>query len=597
MPLGSQLAPGQLIRERPRAAPSTLRWRVGMPVTFVGLSFLVTLPLWLGSRPRLPGYGADTALHLWFFSWFPYAISHGINPFVTTIGTYPMTSNLLWNNADLPLGLLSWPLFHLVGAAVAMGIVYGLLLAAAASAMAWQLRRHVRHPSSAWLGGLLFGFSPFAQSEMAAGHLTLVNTATLPLGWWVGERALGSLRSRRHRVLWGMAAGGWLVLQYWVGKELLATTALMGVLLLALNFRSVVRAGLGWLRGVGPFLLAALGLFALLMAFPLAVQASSGVPLGVPTVVSPKTNVIDLLAFLLPGYSQLLGLGSLGALNGHFSGVFLETDAYLGPPLLALAAWVAVRRRADPLVRIGASCAALGAVLALGGDLHVAGVDTRIPLPWLLFEHLPIYAKVVPSRLTVFVVAGVACLLAAGWDQIMEAARPGVRATSLGILLLPLLPSSGLVSGWAGFPVSLPAVLTSAPLMRLPAGAPIVTVPITTPDNHGLTMYWQAVLGFRYAQPFGYLLHESPGGVLTDANPPSPLEAVLSQMSAGNPAPSGVSSAEVRSQLRSWRIAALVVTPQRGLAAEVRSWEGILGRPPRMIDGAAVWFSPGRAPA
>ncbi|MGC8474426.1 MAG: hypothetical protein ACP5PW_08500, partial [Candidatus Dormibacteria bacterium] len=173
-----------------------------MPLSYLLAALLLTLPLWLGGQPRLLGYGADSAMHLWFLNWFPYAISHGLNPFQTSIATHPSTVSLLWNNADLVLAFLAWPLFRLLPAAAAMDLVFVLMMAAAAAAMAWQLRSHLRHASSAWLGGLLFGFSPFALSELAAGHLTWVSTATLPLGWWVGERAWRAARDGRPAIRW-----------------------------------------------------------------------------------------------------------------------------------------------------------------------------------------------------------------------------------------------------------------------------------------------------------------------------------------------------------------------------------------------------------
>jgi hypothetical protein len=44
-----------------------------MPASFLVLSLLLMLPLWLSGQPRLLGYGADSAMHLWFFEWFPFA--------------------------------------------------------------------------------------------------------------------------------------------------------------------------------------------------------------------------------------------------------------------------------------------------------------------------------------------------------------------------------------------------------------------------------------------------------------------------------------------------------------------------------------------
>jgi hypothetical protein len=565
-----------------------------MPASFLVLSLLLMLPLWLSGQPRLLGYGADSAMHLWFFEWFPFAITHGLNPFVTSLATSPQQVNLLWNNADLPLALLAWPLVQVVGGAVAMGVVYTVLMAAAAAAMAWQLRPWVRHASAAWLGGLLFGFSPFAQSELAAGHLTWVTTATLPLGWWVGQRAIEAARRCEHRVRWGLAGGGWLVLQYWASKELLATSLLMMVLLLAVHLLRGRLRDLGWLRNTLPVVAAAGLLVVALMAFPLVMQLSGAVALSRPTVVSPTADVVDLLAFIVPGYAQLVSPGAVGAISQHFSGIFLETDAYLGLPLVVLAVWVGLRRRSHPLAGFGIACAGLAALLALGPWLHVAGTRIDLPLPWLLIGRLPLYAKAVPSRMTVFVVAGVACLLAAGWDHLVGALRPAARIAVVGLVFLPLLPSLGIIQGYAGFAMYLPQVFSSRQLRALPAGSVVVSIPWSTRGNHGLTMYWQAESGFRFAQPFGYLLHAGPGGVSTDLNTPSPLEKVVSQLTLNQAVTTRPRSGALLVQLRRWHVAAIVVTRRHGFDFDVSTLKSLLGRSPKTIAGAAVWFYPGR---
>jgi hypothetical protein len=564
-----------------------------MPISYLLVALLLTLPLWLGRQPRLLGYGADTAMHLWFLNWFPHAISHGLNPFQTSIATYPGTVSLLWNNADLVLALLAWPLFRLLPAAAAMDLVYVLVLAASATAMAWQIQPHVRHASSAWLGGLLFGFSPFALSELAAGHLTWVTTATLPLGWWVGERTWVAARGGRHPIRWGVALGLWAVLQYWVSKELLATTLLMGALLVVLNSRAILGRGLPPWRRIWPVAAIAVGVFVALMAYPLITQLTSGVPLSRPTVVSPTANVVDLLEWVVPGYSQLMGIGPAGPLSLRFTGELLETDAYLGLPLLVLAGLAAWRLRGVPLARLGAGLAGVAGLLSLGGHLHLAGMVTRIPLPWLLFEHLPLLGKAVPSRLSIFVVAGVACLVAAGWDRVVERLAMGTRALILAVAALPLLPSPGLMTGIAGFPVYTPRVLSSSAITALPSGASVLTIPITTRENHGLAMYWQAEQDFHFSQPFGYLLRPGPDGVLTDNLSPSPLANLATSLSLGEVRLSGVSAAPVRLQLRRLGVRELVLMPSARFAAEVEELRTILGRSPKLVDGAAVWLEPG----
>lgn len=118
-------------------------------------------------------------------------------------------------------------------------------------------------------------------------------------------------------------------------------------------------------------------------------------------------------------------------------------------------------------------------------------------------------------------------------------------------------------------------------------------MPITTRDNHGLSMYWQAETEFRFAQPFGYLLHPGPSGITTDLKYPSPLEALFRALTYRSGLSNLASDAVLRSGLRTWHVAAVVVMPTQGFGQDVRVLGRILQRPPEMIDGAAVWFHPG----
>ncbi|HUY54484.1 MAG TPA: hypothetical protein VMV23_04935, partial [Candidatus Nanopelagicaceae bacterium] len=121
----------------------------------------------------------------------------------------------------------------------------------------------------------------------------------------------------------------------------------------------------------------------------------------------------------------------------------------------------------------------------------------------------------------------------------------------------------------------------------------LLTVPVSTRDNHGLSMYWQAASDFRFAQPFGYLLHPGPGGVTTALKYPSALERLFRPLTVGTPVPPRSSAGDLRAEMRAWHVAAVVVMPTHGFGQDVRVLGRILQRPPEMIDGAAVWFHPG----
>ena len=54
------------------------------------------LPALVQSGSRYVGYGYDPQIFIWAFAWWPHAILHGENPFVTHAVWAPVGLNLTW---------------------------------------------------------------------------------------------------------------------------------------------------------------------------------------------------------------------------------------------------------------------------------------------------------------------------------------------------------------------------------------------------------------------------------------------------------------------------------------------------------------------
>ncbi len=59
--------------------------------------------------------GVDPAFYLWSLKWWPYAISHGINPFLTKAFWAPFGQNLAWTTSVPSIAILMWPVTDLLG--------------------------------------------------------------------------------------------------------------------------------------------------------------------------------------------------------------------------------------------------------------------------------------------------------------------------------------------------------------------------------------------------------------------------------------------------------------------------------------------------
>ncbi len=102
----------------------------------------------------------DTSLFTWFLEWPAYAISHGLNPFYSTAMHVPVGVNLLANTSVVAIGVLLAPVTWLFGPVATLNVALTLAPALSALSMFVLLRRWVTWTPAAFVGGLLYGFSP-----------------------------------------------------------------------------------------------------------------------------------------------------------------------------------------------------------------------------------------------------------------------------------------------------------------------------------------------------------------------------------------------------------------------------------------------------
>jgi len=122
----------------------------------------------------------DPTVYMWLLSWWPYAISHRLNPVITHAVWAPGGFNLAWTTS-MPLpALIAAPITTAFGPMVA----YNILCFAAPAFSAWAgflLCRDITADYAAGMvGGYVFGFSAYMLAEIR-GHLPLVLIFPVPL--------------------------------------------------------------------------------------------------------------------------------------------------------------------------------------------------------------------------------------------------------------------------------------------------------------------------------------------------------------------------------------------------------------------------------
>jgi hypothetical protein len=434
----------------------------------------------------------------WSLEWWPWAIGHGLDPLRTHLLWPPSGFSTVWMTTIPVPALVAAPITLTAGPLVA----YNLLMlaavitaAAAAYLLCYELTRRVG-PSV--LGGLAFGLSPYMLGHTLSQHLNLTFVFPLPLLVLLGVRYLrGTIRRRRFIFLFSV------LLLALVGSSL--------ELFVDLTFLIVVCAAIAYavarsrrrrreLTGLGQQIGLAYAC-CLPVLIPIAIFGLSGV--HGPLQNAPSNYAVDLLNVVLPTSTLLTGaFHSARAVSGRFVGNIGERDGYVGLPLLvvSLLGLRAEWRRGAWLAGLPVAVALL---FSLGPELTLAG-RPLLGLPFAL-ARLPLLADVLPARLSVFAVLGLACLCA------LWLSRPGLRAVRLAtaaVVAVSLLPnfwaSRRLAHAWAtstSFAWSTPRAPTGFVddrhgMQLVAPGSNVLVLP--TRDRTDAD-YWQVKSGMRFA--------------------------------------------------------------------------------------------------
>ena len=343
------------------------------------------------------GRYADPTLFIWSIAWWPYALSHRLNPIVTHAIYAPVGTNLAWLTTVPLASVLVWPITAACGPIVS----YNLLALLAPASAAWAAYILCRYLSkSVWpaiLGGYVFGFSPYFLAQTLAGHLHMVLILPVPIVLYLVARWFdGALESRKMACLAGLAIAAQLLLSL----EVFATATMFAGLALLLGFGSATVDTRQRIVNLVGILACAYGL-ALLIASPFIYYLGGPGHLG-GTMRAAEQFSADMLNLLVPTQVNALGaLGPLPSLTRIFPGNVFERDAYIGPVLIVLAIVYARRYWREPFGKVVIDSLLIICVLSLGPMLQIGG-HRWIALPGYVLAKTPLINNAVAARFMMF---------------------------------------------------------------------------------------------------------------------------------------------------------------------------------------------------
>ncbi|HEV8423679.1 MAG TPA: hypothetical protein VGS14_00615 [Actinomycetes bacterium] len=553
-------------------------------LAFLGLAGWMFAPAWSSpTTTTLEGGNGDTAIFVWFLRWVPVALEHGHDLLVSHHLNYPDGVNLMWNTS-LPLpGLVLAPVTTIWGPVLSFNILLVLGYGLSAWCAYLAIRRFATGHLAAAAGGLVYGFSPAIRVQSHHLHMSLAFLVPLML---LGlHEAL--VRQRRSPWLVGAGLGVMAGCQLLIGEELLAMTALLGfamfLLLVLSNLRRLRERWAHAAKALG----AALVLLAAIVVWPLLVQFTG--PQRIHGDIQKTNYSNDLQGFILPGWPQALSHDGAAELVEGFAG---GNSAYLGLPLVLVLVVLAVRWRSSAVVRMGLALMLVAAVLSLGPTLLVGGRDTGIPLPWALFENLPLLPSLIPARLAQLTALFAGLLLAVFLHAVWHGGgwrRPAAVVVAL-VVLTPLWPAATVPAE----KVDTPAFFTSPAVRELPRDG--VTLVLPWPYRRiAEPMTWQAAAGLWFRMPGGYFI-----GPRRDSQQPRfdavPTSASMTftRIFAGVPPPrlTGPRRRALARDFVRWRVGSVVVGPMPNQAAMIGFLTELLGREPQAVGDVYLWRDP-----
>jgi hypothetical protein len=585
------------------------RWSAALVagLAYLVLAVAVWWNVWTAGPRRTTVCGCgDSSFSLWFFEFAAHALRTGQSPLFTTLLWHPHGINVLDDASQLGLALPLAPVTWAGGAVLAMNVA--LTLAPFASALAcYALVDHwgTWRPA-AFVGGLVYGFSPLVVMNLAEAHLVIGFVAAPPLIVLCLDKLL--FRDPRHPIGVGIALGLLITFQFFVSSEVLLITGVACAVGMALvladaawHRRPVARRWAEAWRGLA----SGAATSCVLLAYPVWFALDG--PAHVSGTFYPGEGVAvsgaSLRAFFLPTPVSEPFTRYMGRIGGY-QGPTLSTQ-YLGIGMGVVAVAGVLIWRRDPRLRLFGAVGLVFAALAVGSSAS----GWR---PWDLLVHLPLFRNVIPVRLLLvtFLCAGV--LVATVADHVrrsLQPVGPGGRArrlladaVALAVLAVAVVPPAAYLA--RTLPLTTQPVVIPSWFRVVAPGLGRHQVLLVVPVPFGAiqsSLTWQSQTHLIFAMAGGDGPGSTPGGVGRHPLAQELLAGVSGSLGAPPVTASGI--AAVRAALDDWGVTRVVLPDQPGLPAYDQPFAPVaaaalitaaLGEAPTLQARAWVWTSAGR---
>lgn len=373
---------------------STKRQSLFAILLYLSIALLFTGLVWVHPATRLWGQSwSDHDVFTWILQWWPYAITHRINPFITHSVCFPAAFNIVQMTSIPLIAIIMWPITSLFGAVIANNCVVVLSFSLAAF-FAYQLTYAlVKHFWPAIIAGFLFGYSGYMTSHVLVGHLNLIASV------WIIPASLLLLRQRiQHNI----TSTTFITLQvallctlFLISKEIFVTAAFAYIALTIAGYYWRAQTKAMCLKMAGLIILSYI--ITLILVSPFIYyfyffNAGHGVYLSHTALLGN-----DLLNIVVDKNMLLAQFSNISLVDKDIG----EHNAYIGIGCLCAIGLFIMAIKKGPLEKVLLTLFLVFLVLSLGSVLWINGKPTIWLATKIVFDF-PVLQHIIPARLFVY---------------------------------------------------------------------------------------------------------------------------------------------------------------------------------------------------
>jgi hypothetical protein len=391
------------------------------------------------SRLNISG---DPAFILWSLKWWPYAISHGLNPFLTKAFWAPFGQNLAWTNSVPSIALIFSPITIIFGPVFSYNLATILSLALGAFGIYLICNSLNLSRTSSMFGGLIFFFSSYVWGQLL-GHLNLYVIFAVPfLIYLFVLRFNNKISSKKYIIFSGIL----LTFQFGVSNEIYATFIVFGFIALFILFlifvkdeaykKLIIKISLESIAAV---------ILSIFLLSPYLYYIFYGYVKG--PINPPSFYEADPLNFLIPTPITLLFGNLFSPISAKFAGNFDEEGAYLGLPLIFIViSFIKLSRQSKNKFYLFLTWLFVVLfIFSLGPYLKSLNHRLLLVLPWYIFTKMPLIEQALPTRFTLYIDI-IAAIMSAVWFEKTNVNR-ALKHTISALAIIFLIPNLDMYRG------------------------------------------------------------------------------------------------------------------------------------------------------